>query len=670
MSEAPEQTDLPVDAGDGWRRVHPVTPVLLVWQVLAAIIAVLVFQVGQELAGTGGWTWVMDHLGTVLMWLGIGVVVVVVVVGIYSSLSWRKMRYRVDGDGVELNQGILFRQQRRAALARVQAVDLQQPLLGRMFGLARVKVETAGAADSNVTIAFLRLADATALRAEVLARAAGVDLDEVRIVAEAAASGQDAEQALRQAADRSDGGTGASGSGAPGGSDSSAGASLTAARTGYREAPERVVFEVDNSRLVASTVLSGGFVVIALMLVGVIVVLASRAPFAALAGFLPGVVSVGGFVWSRFSGAFSFTSATSPDGVRVRRGLLETTSQTIPPRRVQAVRLRQPLLWRWRGWWRVEGYIAGYGVTEGSFASSSSTLMPVGTRSEALTAMWLVVPDLGADDLPAVLDAGLDGSGDTAGFLTSPRRARWLDPKAWRRQAVLVTREAILLRTGWLTRQLEVVPHGRTQSVGITQGPWERRLRLANLHMHTVSGPGQPAVQHLDEQDALALLRHQAERAREARHREGPEEWARRVAVLPDVKDRPDDGAPSSAQPPGAAGPQGVTGPGFPEHVPPASDLSASDPSAHGGPVPQSVTAPEGSRHPGASEPTHRRGPDGGSWSPSHGTDGQQGAAAPPAGPAGPPVGPAAPPAGPKAPPAGPTAPPAGPAAPPAGPAS
>ncbi|MGO1509157.1 MAG: PH domain-containing protein [Actinomycetales bacterium] len=580
MNGLVEKEDLPVDAGDGWRRVHPVTPVLLVWQVLAAIFAVLVFQVGQELIGTGGWNYVVDHIGTVLLWAGIGVGVVIVVVGIYSSLSWRKMRYRVDADGVELNQGILFRQERRSALSRVQAVDVQQPLLGRLFGLARVRVETAGSADSKVDIAFLKLTDATALRAEILARAAGVDLDEVREVAAKAAAGQDVEAAVGEAVGH-DGADGRPGDGEGGSS-----GSLTAARTGYREAPERVVFEIDNKRLVASAALSGGAILIALLVVITIVLLALGRPLEILYGFVPGALSVGAFVWSRFSGAFSFTTATSPDGIRVRRGLLETTSQTVPPRRVQAVRVTQPWLWRWRGWWRVEGYIAGYGVAEGQLGNESSTLMPVGTRAEALTALWLVVPDLGADDLPAVLDASLDGSGDAAGFLTSPRRARWLDPMAWRRQGVLVTREAILLRSGWLNRVLEVVPHGRTQSVGITQGPVERRLRIADLHMHTVLGPGQPSVHHLDETDALALLSHQAERARDARHREGPEEWARRVSVLPDVK----TGEPGVPEGQARVGPDGVASVPAPSRGPdgggwsPTHEWPADDPSAPEGP--------------------------------------------------------------------------------------
>jgi putative membrane protein len=576
--------DLPVDAGDGWRRVHPVTPVLLVWQVIAALLAVAVFQVSRELIGTGGWTWVTNHVGLVLLWVGLVLLAVIVVTGVYSALAWRRMRYRVDADGVELNQGILFRQQRRASLTRVQAVEVHQPLLGRLFGLGRVRVETAGGSDSNVDISFLRLSDANALRAEILARAAGVDLDQVRVAAAHAAAG----------------GAGPAGAAPPGSASSSGRAgrdSLTAARTAYREAPERVLFEVDNGRLVASTMLTLPFIFTALFIVAAVVVVISGAPLGVLTAVVPGVLGAGGFLWSRFSTAFGFTSATSPDGIRIRRGLLETISQTVPPRRVQAVRLTQPLLWRWRGWWRVEAYIAGYGGEEASTAAQSGVLMPVGSRGDALTALWLVVPDIGVDDVPAV-------RGEAAGYVITPRRARVVDPFVWSRQGVLVTREAMLMRTGLLTRTLDVVPHGRTQSVGISQGPIERRLGIANLHMHTVPGPGLPTVPHLDQDQAARITFDAAARARQARGREDLSEWAERVGV-------PDGESGDVAD--GGSNVGGVNDPARPG---PAAD------GADGANGPDVANVPTG-----GDGTDRRRGPDGGTWLPAREGEGPAGTA-------------------------------------------
>ena len=83
-------------------------------------------------------------------------------------------RFAVTDEAVHLRTGILFRQQRQARLDRLQAVDVVQPLLARLVGLAELKLEVAGGSGSAVSLAFLREADAEALRAELLALAAGL----------------------------------------------------------------------------------------------------------------------------------------------------------------------------------------------------------------------------------------------------------------------------------------------------------------------------------------------------------------------------------------------------------------------------------------------------------------------------------------------------------------
>ena len=45
------------------------------------------------------------------------------------------------------------------------------------------------------------------------------------------------------------------------------------------------------------------------------------------------------FVWSRINQGANFRAAISPDGIRLRHGLTETRAQTVPPGRVQAIRL-------------------------------------------------------------------------------------------------------------------------------------------------------------------------------------------------------------------------------------------------------------------------------------------------------------------------------------------
>ena len=51
------------------------------------------------------------------------------------------------------------------------------------------------------------------------------------------------------------------------------------------------------------------------------------------------------------------------------------------------------------------------------------------------------------------------------------------------------TDRLVVSREGWLTRRTHAAPHARVQSVRVTQGPWQRRLGLADLHLDSPPGP-------------------------------------------------------------------------------------------------------------------------------------------------------------------------------------
>jgi uncharacterized membrane protein YdbT with pleckstrin-like domain len=65
-------------------------------------------------------------------------------------------------------------------------------------------------------------------------------------------------------------------------------------------------------------------------------------------------------VWRRVSRLSDFTVTESPDGLRIRHGLLSTSRQTVPPGRIQAILIRRPLGWRLFGWAQVRMNVAGY----------------------------------------------------------------------------------------------------------------------------------------------------------------------------------------------------------------------------------------------------------------------------------------------------------------------
>ncbi|MEW1956376.1 PH domain-containing protein [Kineococcus sp. NPDC059986] len=464
-------------ADPGWKRLHPVTPVLRAWKVVAAVLAVVLGQNVDDILRMDlpGWVLTLSVLG--------GIVVLALVGAAYSALAWRRTRYRIDneagGGAVHVERGILWRQQRRAQLDRLQAVDVVRPLLGRLFGLAELQLEVAGGSGSKVSLAYLKEEEAQRVRNALLAAAAGL------VVAE----GEDAP-----------------------------------------EAPQREVVEVPPLRLVTSTLKSGLTLWMVVALVGIGIGCWFAGSLTPLFGSAAAVLGLVSAVWQRFNNGFGFTVADSPDGLRMTHGLVEQRSQTVPPGRVQALRITQPLLWRRSGWWRVEVNVAGYSSESGKSGEQSTTLLPVGTVEELGLVLGIVLPDLATDDRSAldVVRAGLTGTGTDGGFTPVPRQARWLDWISWRRRGYLVTEHAFLSRNGRIVRGLDVVPHARTQSLGLTQGPWQRRLGLASVRLHSTPGKVSPRVDHLAADVAAQLLREQTLRARTARAGSGPERWMTR----------------------------------------------------------------------------------------------------------------------------------------------
>lgn len=459
------------DSVEEWHRVHPASPAVRGWVAVVAVALVFgrnffeqLFQ--QGISGRGG------REG--LPWWVVALVVggAVVVFGTVFVLSWFFTRYQVTDDHVRINSGFIFRQQRQARIDRVQAIDVVQPLLARLLGLAELKFEVADAGKSAMKLSFLKLDEAKRLRAAILARAAGVKVDPEN-------------------------------------------------PTAVEEAPEQQVIQLAPPRILGSIVASELTLILVIVAAGLIV-MASLGWWGALIGLLPLILALGGGYWQRFSKDFNFRIATSPDGIRLHYGLLETRSQTIPPGRIQAVGISQGPIWRLFGWYRVHVNVAGYGDSE---HESRSTILPVGTVSEVFSLLSLIFSDPGVADPEVVFTAALSGKGSAGGFQHSPARARWIDPLAWRRNAYRATDTALLCRHGVFFRHLQVVPHERTQSLQLNQGPLQRTLGLTDFVLHSTPGPVKPLVHHMDISTARELFVAQSARAAKARRIAKPERW-------------------------------------------------------------------------------------------------------------------------------------------------
>lgn len=484
MTELPVKEYTDPDAGDSWHRVHPVSPMVKGWIGIIAVIVIFGRGIFEDLLVDGRTPQFGSEGEFLPLWVLVVLAIVIALLFALSFfLSWYFTRYQVTNDHVRINSGVIFRQHRQARLDRVQAIDVVQPLLARLFSLAELKFEVADSGSSAVRLSYLKLSDAQLLRATILARAAGVK--------------QDPEHPDEVA-----------------------------------EAPEQPVLELPPRRIIGATLLSGTtiFVLVAVVALAVVSLVLDEplALGAVLAGAVPFLFAMAAAYWTTFSNSFNFRAAISPDGIRLRYGLLETRAQTVPPGRVQAVGIVQSPLWRFAGWYKMQVNVAGYGV-DTQASGARTTLLPAGTSDEVMQMLALVLPDPGVDEPFEVFGAAIAGQDQDCGFITTPRRGRILSLLSWRRNGFLATRTALICRSGWMWKQAQVVPHERTQSLALHQGPLTRRLGLADVVLHSTPGPVSAKIWHADLDTARRLFDEQAERAASARRISPPEHWLEQV---------------------------------------------------------------------------------------------------------------------------------------------
>lgn len=424
------------------RQVHPLTPLIEAVPVIPGIVLATLFINGGSLWTAGVWGIPPALLLTTVAFLSWA---------LYRYLAWRRLTFWFDGVGdLRIDSGVLYRNERKVQLSRLQAVDVEQPIVARLVGLSSVRIDVAGAGDSRANVAYLTNAEAVELRRELLNRAAR-DSD------------------------------------------------------GEPVPPETLIAEVTTSDLIVSLLLRSVTAGLLLLTVGLVVIIfltqgAAGVLLLPVSGGIPLVIVV-----SEFAALYGFTVAKSTDGVRLRHGLLKTQAQTVPHGRLAAIDIVEPLLWRRKGWVRIRLTVAGVAGSSDSddqSAVSKTVLLPVATRDVARRVLENVLPGVDIESIPLV---------------SAPRRARWRAPIQWSRLAVGHDDSVFVARRGWVTRHLAIVPHARTQSVSIRQGPYQRRLGLSSLQVDIAPGPVSVVALYFPTDATRANALAQVNRAREAR---------------------------------------------------------------------------------------------------------------------------------------------------------
>jgi putative membrane protein len=180
------------------------------------------------------------------------------------------------------------------------------------------------------------------------------------------------------------------------------------------------------------------------------------------------------------------------------------TTEVIRPGRVQAVRLVQPFVWRPLGWCRVEVDVAGRQRRKGEGEAQRGqlrTLLPVGNRALGLELVDRLMPDRPRELSPP------------------PRRVVWKSPFRYRALSWGRSETCIATTSGRLRRVTSWVPLEKVQSLRHVEGPVQRRLRLASVHVDTAGKGVHATLRDRDAAEAAGALAELTDLARAARRK-------------------------------------------------------------------------------------------------------------------------------------------------------
>lgn len=410
-------------------RTHPLTGAVqgALWGG-GAFLAIL----GSLISGEGG------GVGVAGITFGVGGAAVAgVIIGLIAGyVGWYFTRYVIDGTELRITHGVLTKKSRRIPYERIQSVDVAEPLVARIFKLAELRIDMAGGSESTTTLRFLPIDEVRRLRRLLLARAHGESME----------IGGDPVVEQRS-----------------------------------------LITRVPTERIVIGTMLSLDFLA-AIAAAIAAVVAAFVFDQAALAfGVLPTGGAVIQIIAKRVIEQWDFTLSRGDRGLRIERGLLSRTSQTIPYDRVQGIAVKEPFVWRRFGWQRLEVDVAGYASRSGDDAGVDiSTLLPISDPALAEAIIAELVP------------------ARTEVITTDrPTQRSWpFAPIGWRYRWIEARHGVVVSQRGWIERTTCLVPHFKSQSVEIRQGPLQRWRGVATVEVHTPPGPVDVDGSHLNQTEA------------------------------------------------------------------------------------------------------------------------------------------------------------------------
>lgn len=482
-------------AGEGFLRLHPYS----LFAEAAGAARTLILP-----ALLGGASMARHHFGRGVTW---GLLILAVPALLFAVAEYLSFRYRLSGDRLFLNSGVLSRRRRVVPLARVQNVDLRENVVQRLFGVAELRVETAGGDPDEAITLLLGRAEATALRADLLARRADAEQEAADAGSPAASDGR----VLARLSPRDLVLAGLTGNEA---------GIILALLVGALELVSRLPVALPLSRVDpriifpelsrAGTILVSTGLLLALLFVAVLL---------SITGAL---VSYAGFTLERRGSE-----------LRKRFGLLDRREVTVPLARVQALRIEESWIRRWLGFAALRIETAGVGPGESRRGGAEAFLPLVRTRDIPHVAR-AVFGDIQVGSLTyrpvhpyARTRARLRYSLPV--LILSAAATLWWGEAGWGLLALLLGAYAagsahyrhlgyalepgyVVARSGFLNRVTWIVPTRKVQTLHLLETPWQRRRGIASGVVDTAAGGIR--MPDLVRGEVLALFAHVALGAR------------------------------------------------------------------------------------------------------------------------------------------------------------
>ena len=415
------------------------------------------------IAGAGGGDGSFDIQQT-LSFLLFGLVLI----ALWEFAYVKRYEYRITQDTFDIQSGVFSRREREIPFERIQNVDIAQNVVQRAFGLAEVRLETAGGGSTEASLRYVSRAEATRLQELISDRKRGET-------------------------ERDPGAT------------------------------DDILFELEPRELGILGITSANF-----RLLGVIVVVLSlvapplaqeltpRAELLLVLG--PGIALAVIFTLWVVSGVqamlryYNFRLLRHENELRYERGLFQRYNGTIPLSKVQTIMVRENLLARPLGYANLVIETAGYAPGQGS--DSVESAVPIAKRDRVFQ-LARTIEDVGEITFTrppkrartrylfryagvVAIFTGIAGAIHAtteslpfwyaaAGLLVFVPLGAHLK---WRNLGYYRDDRYVVTQSGFWTRRTTIVPYYRVQTVSSSQTIFQRRRDLGTLVVDTASSGG------------------------------------------------------------------------------------------------------------------------------------------------------------------------------------